>query len=216
MFWSWVTRFTLGDNFEASERFSRRFPHDATLGTAIIGLPIPDWRRVTDRFVLTQTGGNDPEWTPRPAHRMRAGSLFFRSVCGGLPAYVPAEVLERSVVARSAGDRHEPSARWGAQLAVLASAELPTLPYKVCDQLVDLFVPAVVHEIPHVDAITGGSVFGPAKSRHEAEPNSGKAGGLLSRSLNHWRASQGNRRWHGARGPLRPIGRHTVRARKTA
>lgn len=52
------------------------------------------------------------------------------------------------MVARSAGDRHEPSTRWGAQLAVLASAELPTLPHKVCDQLVDLFVPAVAHEIP--------------------------------------------------------------------
>jgi hypothetical protein len=72
----------------------------------------------------------------------------FWSAYGGLPAYVPAEVLERSVVARGDGDRDEPTARRGAQLAVLASAELPTLPHKVCDQLVDLFVPAVVHESP--------------------------------------------------------------------
>lgn len=120
------------------------------------------------------------------------------------------------MVAWSAGDRHEPSARWGTQLAVLASAELPTLAHKVCDQLVYLFVPAVAHEIPPVDATTGGSVFGPAKSRHEAEPNSGKVGGRLSRSLNHWLASQGNQRWHDARGPLLPTERHTVQAQKTA
>jgi hypothetical protein len=31
---------------------------------------------------------------------------------------------------------------------VLASAELPTLPHKVCDQLVDLFVSAVAHKNP--------------------------------------------------------------------
>lgn len=108
---------------------------------------------------------------------------YFRSVCGDLSAYVAAEVLERSVVARSAGDRHEPCARRVAQLAVLASAELPTRPHKVFDQLVDLFVPAVAHEIPPVDATTGGSVFGPAKSRHEAESNLGKVGGFLTRSL---------------------------------
>jgi hypothetical protein len=50
------------------------------------------------------------------------------------------------VVARRTGDRHESSSRWGAQLAVLASAELPTLVHKGCDQLVNLFVPAVAHE----------------------------------------------------------------------
>jgi len=31
---------------------------------------------------------------------------------------------------------------------MLVSAELPTLAHKVCDQLVDLFVPAVAHESP--------------------------------------------------------------------
>ena len=113
---------------------------------------------------------------------MHARTSYFSSLrwSGNLPAYVPTEVLDRSVVARSAGDRHEPTARWGAQLAVLASAELPTLSYEVCDQLIDLFVPAIAHESPPVDATTGGSVFSPAKSRRCAEPNSGKVGGLLS------------------------------------
>lgn len=141
---------------------------------------------------------------------------YFRSVCEDLSAYVAAEVLERSIVARSAGDRHEPYARRVAQLAVLASTEMPTLPHKVSDQLVDLFVPAIAHEIPPVNATTGGSVFGPVKSRYEAEANFGKVRGLLTRSLSRWRVSQGNRRWHDAHGPPQPTGRHTFRTRKTA
>lgn len=62
----------------------------------------------------------------------------FRSVFGNLPADVPAEVLDCSVVALRAEDRHEPSARCGAQLAVLASGESLAIAPKVCDQLADL------------------------------------------------------------------------------
>ncbi len=62
----------------------------------------------------------------------------FRSAFGDLPAHVPAEVLECSAVPLIAEGRHEPSAGWGAQLAVLASGESLTIAHKVCDQLVDL------------------------------------------------------------------------------
>ena len=52
------------------------------------------------------------------------------------------------MIARSAWDRHEPSAKWGAQLAVFASAEVPTLAHKVCNQLVNLFILGVAQEFP--------------------------------------------------------------------
>ena len=63
---------------------------------------------------------------------------------------------------------------------MLASAELPTLPHKVCDQLVDLFVLAAAHENSAVDTTTGGYVFGLSKSQHETEPNVGKVGVLFT------------------------------------
>lgn len=61
----------------------------------------------------------------------------FRSAFGDLPAHVPAGD-ECSAVPLIAEGRHEPSAGWGAQLAVLASGESLTIAHKVCDQLVDL------------------------------------------------------------------------------
>ena len=54
--------------------------------------------------------------------------------------------MNSAVITGGAWDRDETSARWGSQFSVLASAKCPSVPHKVSNELVDLFVVTVAHE----------------------------------------------------------------------